>query len=162
MLEHVQICDILPQGHPMVLVDRVLSLQPGVSITAVKAVSGSEPCYAGGRHFAFPVALLLESFGQAAALLWLSQRGSPSGDEVLMLTTVRDCLIEGTAYPGDTLRHVAQLDNVVGDTVIVRGETWVEGRRIAVIGSMVATLRPRSSVIKKETPTNGEETRRAP
>jgi 3-hydroxyacyl-[acyl-carrier-protein] dehydratase len=152
LLDHAAIRSLLPQGHPMSLVDRIVALDPGVSILGLKAITGSEPCYrrlpAGGRreHAAYPVSLMLESFGQTAAILWLGGMGSAPvrDDHVLMLVAVRDCTIEGRAFPGDVLRHVARLDQVVGDNVFVEGEILVDDRRVATIGSMMAVMRPRT------------------
>lgn len=157
LLDHAAIRSLLPQGHPISLVDRVVALEPGVSVVGLKAITGSEPCYrhlpAGGRrgHAAYPVSLMLESFGQAAAILWLVGMGSAPvhDDHVLMLVAVRDCTIEGRAYPGDVLRHVARLDQVVGDNVFVEGEILVDDRRVATIGSMMAVMRPRTVLLER-------------
>jgi 3-hydroxyacyl-[acyl-carrier-protein] dehydratase len=152
LLDHLAIRNLLPQGHPMVLVDRVVALEPGVSIVGLKAITGSEPCYrevgtgARSERLAYPVSLMLESFGQTAAILWLlGLSSSPVRDDhVLMLVAVRDCAIEGRAFPGDVLRHVARLDQVIGDNVFVEGEILVDHRRVATIGSMMAVMRPRT------------------
>ena len=133
----------------MVLVDRVISIDPGRSIVAMKAITVGELCF---RHLArdepaqryiYPTSLLLESFGQAAALLWLSSMPPAALEDgaLLMLAAARDCEIEGSALPGDTLRHVAQIDHVVGNNVFVSGATYVEARRVAHIGSMTAVMR---------------------
>lgn len=152
--DHARVRTFLPHAHPMLLVDRIVALEPGVSITAIKAVTSTEPCYralppdlAPGRY-AYPTSLMLESFGQTAAILWresadAAQRGA---DDIIILAAMRNCRIEGHAYPGDVLRHVARLDNVVGDTVLVEGETWVGDRRVATIGTMIAAVRPAASV----------------
>ena len=85
--EYGQIRAMLPQAAPMVLLDRVQVLEPGRSLRALKAVSGSEPCYqdvpAGlpERRYAYPRSLLLESFGQAAAVLWQCDSPSPKPSE---------------------------------------------------------------------------------
>jgi 3-hydroxymyristoyl/3-hydroxydecanoyl-(acyl carrier protein) dehydratase len=143
----------LPHGHPMLLVDRVLELRPGDSIIAVKAITHAEPCYgaldagAGPGDYAYPESLLLESFGQAAALMWMLGRDSGArGTGVLMLTVGRDCRIEGRALPGDVVRHEARLDAVVGDNVLVSGESFVGARRILTVGSMMAVIRPPAAI----------------
>lgn len=154
MIEHSEIRAILPQGHPMVLVDRVVSLEPGASIVGIKAISGSEPCYcevtpgSEADRFAYPTSLLVESFGQTAAVLWLKSLKSFNRDpkHLLMFVAARNVKIEGCAFPGDVLRHIARLDHVMEDNVFVSGETWVGDRRIASIGSMIAVVRPRSVV----------------
>jgi 3-hydroxyacyl-[acyl-carrier-protein] dehydratase len=155
MLDYSQIRSILPHGHPTLLVDRVVSLEPGVSAVGIKAITGSEPCYrdlpsgSGPRHYAYPVSLLIESFGQTAAILWLRSVRSveESADHVLMFVAARDLRIEGQAYPGAVLHNIVRLDRIVSDTVFVGGEVWLENRRIISVGSMIAALRPRSVVM---------------
>jgi len=155
ILRYPQILSLLPHAHPMVLVDLVVSLRPGESAEGIKAVTGSEPCYHGLRgglsleRYAYPGPLLLESFGQTAALLWLvSTRANEKDPEsIIMLAAARDCRLEGRAYPGDVLRHKARLDRVIGDHAFVSGETWIEDRRVAMVGEMIAVRRPKSVVI---------------
>jgi 3-hydroxyacyl-[acyl-carrier-protein] dehydratase len=147
--EYGQIRSILPQAAPMVLVDRVEWLAPGQALRAIKTISGSEPCYqdlpAGlpKRRYAYPVSLMVESFGQAAALLWHSESGGiADADNVLMFAAARDCRFLGHAYPGDVLRHEVRLEGSVARTGFATGETWVGGRQVAAMGSFIAVLRP--------------------
>jgi 3-hydroxyacyl-[acyl-carrier-protein] dehydratase len=152
MLDHGAVRQFLPQGHPMMLVDRVVRLEPGVSVVGIKAITGSELCYrhlAGGlapERYAYPASLLFESFGQTAAILWLTSMGASGMDDsrLLILAAARNCRILFRAYPGDVLEHTARLSQVLGDTVFVAGETRVAGRVIATVESMVAVLRPRA------------------
>lgn len=140
---------MLPHAPPMLLVDRVERLEPGRSLCAVKAISGSEPCYqrlgAGLplHRYAYPTTLILESFAQAVALLWHTRSGSLAGPgRVLMFAAIRDCRFEGAAYPGDVLRHQVALERVIADTAFAGGETWAGDRRVATVGSLVVVLRP--------------------
>lgn len=141
-----QIRAVLPQRHPLLLVDRVLS-RGDDRIETIKAVTATEPCYARlgddatVEDYAYPASLLIESFGQSAALLWLDGGIADAGD-VLLFVGARDYTVEGHAYPGDTVRHVVQLERVVADTAFATGESWVGDRRIAVVGSLMAARRP--------------------
>jgi 3-hydroxyacyl-[acyl-carrier-protein] dehydratase len=156
VLEYSQIRSILPHGHPALLVDRVVSLEIGVSIVGIKAITGCEPCYGNlpigldRDGYAYPTSLLNESFGQTAAILWLksTKMVNRESGRILMFVAGRDLRIEGHGYPGDVLRHVARIDQILGDTVIVEGETWVGEKRITSVGSMIAAARPRSAVLK--------------
>lgn len=147
----------LPHGHPLLLVDRVLSLEPGRAVTAIKAVSLTDPCYralprdAAPAALAYPVPLLLESFGQAAALLWLGgETAEALADEgVVILASARACSIERQAFPGDVLTHRAAVTKIAGDTLLTEGETWVGERRIATIESMIATVRSRTAMAER-------------
>jgi 3-hydroxyacyl-[acyl-carrier-protein] dehydratase len=149
MREHADIRVMLPQRHPLLLVDRVLELDPGRSIRTIKAITGTEPCYAGiqdgaeGWHYDYPRSLMIESFGQSAALLWLDGRvPTASDDQVLMFVGARDFHFEGTAHPGDVLCHEVWLESVLADTAFASGQTWVGDRRIATVTSLIATRRP--------------------
>jgi len=155
LLNYSQISLILPHGRAMMLVDRVESIEPGVSIVGIKAITGTElfykdvPNHSALDRCAYPVSLLLESFGQTATLLWLRSNdlGCEDVSRVLMFVSARDLKIEGCAFPGDVLKHCARLEKSLHDTVFVSGETWVGDRRIAAIGSMIAVVRPRSLVL---------------
>ncbi|OLR93672.1 3-hydroxyacyl-ACP dehydratase FabZ family protein [Actinokineospora bangkokensis] len=146
MIEHSELKLLLPHRHPILQVDRVLELVPGERVVAVKAVTGSEPCFAdlgaGGDH-GYPVSLLLESLGQTAAVLWLRSAelaGRPT-DGTLVFGAARGIEVRGPVLPGDVLRHVVEMESDKGDTALLRGETWVGERRVATVASMHVALR---------------------
>ncbi|WP_341720858.1 beta-hydroxyacyl-ACP dehydratase [Micromonospora sp. FIMYZ51] len=150
MLDLPAIRRILPQRHPLLLIDRVLELEPGRRITAVKAISLAETCYAAiadeapPQAYAYPVSLAIESIGQAAALLFMAATDRVlAADEMFVLGGIRDYRVHGRAYPGDVLRHEVVLDHAVADTIFAAGQTWVGDRRIATAKSLVAAVRPR-------------------
>jgi 3-hydroxyacyl-[acyl-carrier-protein] dehydratase len=61
----------LPHRYPFLLVDRVVSIEPGRSIVAYKNISHNEPMFQG--HFPgepiFPGVMIIEAMAQAAGLL---------------------------------------------------------------------------------------------
>ena len=71
MMDIHQILKKLPHRYPFLLVDRVLELEPGKRIKALKNVTMNEPFFEG--HFphrpVMPGVLMLEAMAQAAALL---------------------------------------------------------------------------------------------
>ncbi|RZQ61097.1 3-hydroxyacyl-ACP dehydratase FabZ family protein [Amycolatopsis suaedae] len=149
MPDHATIRTILPQRYPLLLVDRVLGLEPGRSITTIKAVTGTEPCYAAlpegaeAHQYDYPASLLVESMGQSAALLWFGGN-APAADDgaTLMFVGARGFRFDGVARPGDVLRHEVVLESVIADTAIASGQTWVGDRRIASVDTLIATRRP--------------------
>lgn len=157
MTTAVHIRATLPQRYPLLLVDRVLLQQPG-HIETIKAVTSTEPCYADvpddadHADYRYPVSLLIESFGQSAALLWLSEHRTSHAEGVaaeadateqtLLFVGARDYEVHGYAYPGDVVRHVVRLERVVADTAFASGESWVGDRKIATVGSLMAARRP--------------------
>lgn len=149
MTEHHDIRVLLPQRYPLLLVDRVLGLVPGESIVTIKAVTGTEPCYAGipdgapASRYDYPKSLMIESFGQSAALLWLDGRAPVEDDDTtLMFIGARDYRFTGAARPGDVLRHEVRLESVLADTAFATGRTWAGDRLIATVTTLTATRRP--------------------
>ena len=149
MHDHAAIRALLPQRYPLLLVDQVLALTPGESITTIKAITGTEPCYAGipdgaePSRYDYPKSLMIESLGQTAALLWLDGREPVADDDTtLMFIGARDYHFSGTARPGDVLRHEVRLESVVADTAFAAGRTWVGDRPIATVTTLIATRRP--------------------
>ncbi|MFF9206165.1 hypothetical protein ACF1AE_31025 [Streptomyces sp. NPDC014986] len=147
--DYTGILDLLPVRHPMLLVDRVESLDPGRAITVAKAVSGSEPCYQGMAdglplsRYMYPRCLMLESFGQASVLLWLST-GTAEG--VPVAASFRDCRFFGEVRPGAVLRHVSRIDRLMANNVFVSGQTWDGDRCVMTVGALVGSSRPRERV----------------
>ena len=71
MMDVTEVRRYLPHRYPFLLVDKVVELELGESIVAVKNVTGNEPWNTG--HFPdqpiFPGVLLLEAMAQAAGIL---------------------------------------------------------------------------------------------
>ncbi|MFF1278694.1 hypothetical protein ACFVZC_35840 [Streptomyces marokkonensis] len=147
--DYTGVLGLLPVRHPMLMVDRVESLDPGRRITVAKAVSGSEPCY--GRmaeglplsRYMYPRTLMLESFGQASVLLWLST-GTAEG--VPVAAAFRECRFFGEVRPGAVLRHESWIDRLMANNVFVSGRTWDGDRCVMTVGALVGSSRPRERV----------------
>ncbi|MDJ0346541.1 hypothetical protein QMK19_33115 [Streptomyces sp. H10-C2] len=152
VIDHVRIRELLPVRHPMLLVDRVDSLDPGRRISTVKAVTGSEPCYQSlpeglsAAGYAYPRSLVFESFGQSAALLWLASTGAGVPDGVLMLAAMRGCRFAGGVQPGETMRHVVRLEQLSSGAAFLSGEIWAGAQCVAVVDQLIAVNRPRADV----------------
>ncbi|MBL1081150.1 hypothetical protein JK359_04025 [Streptomyces actinomycinicus] len=155
LLEHAGIRGTIPHAHPMLLVDRVLALDPYDRIVTSKAVTGSEPCYArlapgaGERALRYPPSLLIESWGQGGALLWLQREragGQPDGTAPI-LAAVRDITFHRGVHPGDTLRHTVRIDQYTAAGVIMSGETHRGDELVAEIGQALAVLRPSNGLL---------------
>jgi 3-hydroxyacyl-[acyl-carrier-protein] dehydratase len=149
MHDQVFIREVLPHRHPILLVDRVDEIVHFESLTAVKAVTGSEPCYAGmaetarGKDFAYPASLILESFCQAGAFLWLASMRAVGRrlDGRLVFALAKDVAFHLPVYPGDTLCHELRMDRVVGDNAFLSGRIWVGDLVVAEVGSLAAAIR---------------------
>ncbi|ACL77389.1 3-hydroxyacyl-ACP dehydratase FabZ [Ruminiclostridium cellulolyticum] len=70
MLTNKEIRELLPHRYPFLLVDKVIELEPGKKVVAVKNVSANEPFFQG--HFPeypiMPGVLIVEALAQAAGI----------------------------------------------------------------------------------------------
>ena len=106
MMDIHQILKQLPHRYPFLLVDRVLEIEKGKSIKALKNVTINEPFFVG--HFphrpVMPGVLMLEALAQAAALLAFDAMGtSPSDDMVYYFAGIDGARFKRPVGPGDQL-----------------------------------------------------------
>lgn len=102
----------LPHRYPIILVDRVLELEPGRRIAALKNVSINEPVFMG--HFphypVMPGVLIIEALAQAAAILAFASLGKPADpDSVYYFAGIDNARFKRPVGPGDQLRLEVEL-----------------------------------------------------
>jgi beta-hydroxyacyl-ACP dehydratase FabZ len=98
-----EIMSYLPHRYPMLLVDRILEIEPGKRCKGLKNVTINEPFFNG--HFPgapiMPGVLIIESMAQAGAALLLS---SPeSANRIPMIVSVENARFKRPVKPGDQL-----------------------------------------------------------
>lgn len=143
----VDIKALLPHRFPMLLVDRVTEVVPQQSLQAIKAVTLNEPCYAAiadDADQAYPPALMVESWCQAAGILACLEHPDPAAFQgrVTLFASITDLELPGRAYPGDVLRHTVRLVRLVSDAAILEGGSTIEGRTVQTVGGITIALRP--------------------
>src|SRR6266487_3226253 len=104
ILDVLAIQEILPHRYPMLLVDRILELEPD-RIVGIKNVTANEPFFPG--HFpAYPVmpgVLIVEAMAQVAGVLVLSQI-EDRANKLVFLATIEQAKFRRPVRPGDQLR----------------------------------------------------------
>lgn len=123
---------LLPHRYPFVLVDRVLCLEPGVRIRALKNVTINEPFFQG--HFPdrpiMPGVLILEGMVQTAALL-LARDLSPLDRFRVCFTGFDRTRFRRPVSPGDQLLFEAHLLKQRSSLMKMRATAVVEARLAA-------------------------------
>ena len=126
-----QIQKILPHRYPFLMIDRVIEVDSGKTLTAIKNVSRNEPFFEG--HFphlpVFPGVLMLECIAQASAILAsLMIDATANGENVYLFAGVDKARFRRPVGPGDQLvidvefvKHIKKLWRCVG-TIKVDGE----------------------------------------
>jgi 3-hydroxyacyl-[acyl-carrier-protein] dehydratase len=102
----------LPHRYPIILVDRVLELEAGKRIVALKNVSMNEPVFMG--HFphypVMPGVLIIESLAQAAAILsFVTFDKRADKDSVYYFAGIDNARFKRPVGPGDQLRLEVEL-----------------------------------------------------
>lgn len=131
----------LPHRYPFLLLDRVLTLEPGKSIHAYKNVTVNEPFFAG--HFphypVMPGVLIVEALAQAAGVLSFKTAGEmPTDDSLFFFVGIDDARFKKQVLPGDQLHlHVEILRQMRGIWKY-KAEARVEGELVAEANLMCA------------------------
>jgi len=141
MLDIVQIMEILPHRYPFLLVDKVIEIDPGKRIVAIKNVTMNEPFFQG--HFpGFPVmpgVLIIEAMAQVAAIMAYLASGNDAGDKVSYFMAIDNARFRKPVKPGDTLR--IEIETIFNKRGIwsVAGKTYV-GDTLMTEAELKATL----------------------
>ena len=108
----------LPHRYPFLLLDRVVSLEAGKSIQALKNVSINEPFFQGHfpHHPVMPGVLIIEAMAQAAAILtFRTMDHVPDDKSVYYFVGIDNARFKKPVTAGDRLLlHVDILRNLRG------------------------------------------------
>ena len=143
MMDIHQILKQLPHRYPILLVDRVLELEKGVRIKALKNVSINEPHFLG--HFphrpVMPGVLMLEALAQAAALLAFDTLGeTPDDQTVYYFAGIDGARFKRPVEPGDQLILEVELDRMKSGIFKFKARAKV-GDEIATEAELMCTMR---------------------
>jgi UDP-3-O-[3-hydroxymyristoyl] N-acetylglucosamine deacetylase/3-hydroxyacyl-[acyl-carrier-protein] dehydratase len=120
----------LPHRYPFLLVDRVVVLEPGRRIVAVKNVSYNEPFFQGhwpGRPI-MPGVLIVEAMAQAGGIL---AGHGVTGNREALLASLDGVKLRRPVVPGDQIRIEAGQVRSKGRAVQVRTVARVDDRVVA-------------------------------
>ena len=133
-MDITEIREYLPHRYPFLLVDRVIDLELGETITAIKNVTINEPFFDG--HFPglpiMPGVLIIEAMAQAAGILGFKTLDKKLSDgSIYMFVGADKMRFKKPVVPGDQLTLKAAV-------VSSRSGLWKFDCRAEVDGKMVA------------------------
>ena len=138
-----QILKKLPHRYPFLLVDRVLAVEPGKSIRALKNVTINEPFFVG--HFphrpVMPGVLIVEAMAQAAGLLaFAAETADRDANSVIYFAGIDGARFKRPVEPGDQLVMDVELMRHKAGIYKFKGTARV-GEEVACEAELMCTMR---------------------
>jgi 3-hydroxyacyl-[acyl-carrier-protein] dehydratase len=128
----------LKQRFPMLMVDTVISLEPGKSIRTTKNVTGNEIQFLGHfpEHAVMPGTLIVEAIGQSASILFSKTTGTGTqAGEFLVLGSINQMRFLVPVVPGDTVEIDIQVLKFIEGFALVEAVATV-GATVVAKGSL--------------------------
>ena len=143
MMDIHKILKQLPHRYPFLLVDRVISIDKGRHIRALKNVTMNEPFFQG--HFphrpVMPGVLMLEALAQAAALLAFDALDtSPNENSVYYFAGIDGARFKRPVEPGDQLILDVELLRMKSGIFKFKARALV-GEELAVEAELTCAMR---------------------
>lgn len=133
-MDIMEIMPLIPHRYPFLLVDRVLEVEPGERIVALKNVTINEPFFPG--HFpakpVMPGVLIVEAMAQASALMVAKlYTVEEMQQKIVYFMSIEEAKFRKPVTPGDSLHlHVSKLQSR-GSVWKCTGEARVDGQKVA-------------------------------
>lgn len=140
LIDIEKIQKILPHRYPFLLVDRVLEMEKGKNLSALKNVTLNEPFFQG--HFPrlkiMPGVLIVEAIAQAGGILVYHSLDKPE-NKLLVLSKIDKTRFRRPVVPGDQLKLEVEILKMKHGVFHIAGKALVDDE-IAVEGEVVASL----------------------
>lgn len=126
-----QIMDVIPHRYPFLLIDRVLEIEQGKKIVAIKNVTINEAFFQG--HFptepVMPGVLIIEAMAQAGACSILSMEGYKG--KTAYFGAINNAKFRDKVVPGDILRLEVQIVKLKKIAGVGKGVAYVGDKKVA-------------------------------
>ena len=136
MLDIIEIQKILPHRYPLLLVDRVESMEIGKDIVAYKNISISEPAFQGHfpGHPIYPGVMILEGMAQAGGILALKSAGFTQEEieqKVIYFMSIDNAKFRHPVKPGDKLEYRIEIIKLRKNLIVLDGKAFVDDKLVS-------------------------------
>lgn len=136
-----EIFGALPHRYPMLLVDRIVEIEPGRRIVGIKNVSINEPHFQGHfpGHPVMPGVLIVEAMAQAGGMMLMGAFENP-GDKVVYFMSIDKVKFRRPVVPGDQIRFELEMLHFRGRNCRMSGVGYVDGKPVAEAEMMARVM----------------------
>ena len=131
VLEITDIMKILPHRPPMLLVDRIVEIDPFKSATGIKNVTMNEPFFVGHfpGHPIMPGVLILEAMAQVGGVAMLYPEENRG--KIAMFGGMENIKFKRPVVPGDQLLTKTYIVKVRGEFGVLHCDGYVDDKLVA-------------------------------
>ncbi len=130
----------IPHRYPFLLVDRVISVDVGNKLTALKNVTINEPFFMG--HFpempVMPGVLIIEALAQTAGILSVLSHGARKSNELYFFASINNAKFKRQVIPGDQLFFEVSIIKSIRGMTKFQAYAKVDGEIAAEAELMIA------------------------
>ncbi len=132
-IDIIEIMRLLPHRYPFIMVDRILSIDPGREITGLKNVTINEPFFQG--HFpgrpVMPGVLILEGMAQVGGVLAFYANPEAVGSKLLFFAGIDKARFRKPVVPGDQLILKLEMIRQKRTIMIMGAKAFVDDQLVA-------------------------------
>lgn len=149
MIDINEITTILPHRYPFLLIDKVVAINEGESIKAIKNVTMNEPFFQGHfpGHPVMPGVLIVEAMAQAGCFLALKSTNTPG--QIFYFMGIDKARFRRQVIPGDTLEFSLTVTKKRSSVWVFKGEAHVDGNLVASAELMAGADKQKSKETEK-------------
>lgn len=140
LMDIQEILKCMPHRYPFLLIDRVLALEVGKSLVAIKNVSFNEPFFMG--HFpdrpVMPGVLILEALAQATCVLAIKSSGEDPKSKLYLFAGIDNARFKQMVSPGDQLKLEVELVKSKQEIFKFKGIASVDGQLVCSVDMISA------------------------
>ncbi|MEO8004484.1 MAG: 3-hydroxyacyl-ACP dehydratase FabZ [Betaproteobacteria bacterium] len=146
-----QIMELLPHRYPMLLIDRVLSVEPGGEVVALKNVTMNEHFFAGHfpSHPVMPGVLIVEAMAQASAILAIATfKHAADHGNIYYFVGIDKARFKKPVVPGDRLILKAKITRSIRSIWKFAAQAYVDDVLVSE-AELLCTMRAHPGAAKQ-------------